>query len=110
MFWNDVDSWESLKESSGNYHTQYGRIQFWKDISFIEKIGRYTNNEIISTSETDIKLIIDKSKSADPLEYMDNFTKQDCLNGKWVTVDDVLRDDKDVCSIVAEAFTKFIKK
>lgn len=33
LFYNDID------ESSGNFHTQIGRIQFWKNIQFTSKKG-----------------------------------------------------------------------
>ena len=112
MFWNDVDNWDkSLSDSSGNYHTQIGRIQFWKDIVVTEKNRHSTNNVIKEQSSKDVvAIIVDKGRYGNPLDFMgkDMFKSKDCLNGKYITIDDIIENPKALEAVV-NAFENFVK-
>ena len=72
MFFNDID------ENSGNFHTQFGRIQFWSDIK-LNKLGRYSpHKKVLLTDKTSTgnveneKWIFNIENSEDPRLWIDS--------------------------------------
>ncbi len=112
MFWNDIDSWNDLSKTCGNFHTQIGRIQFWKEI-MITKVGetnRLSPCNIIESEKSKVTLLIDKNKSGDPIAIIKEeglgFTPEECLNSKFITIDDIIENPAAVKAVV-EAFKRF---
>ena len=99
MFYNDFDT----DTDTGNFHTQIGRLRFSKPAS--DK-GCGSSN-VVKDGMLDIARTIADHK--DPMELVKNYTKDDCLNRKWVTVDDILQNDN-ACEAIAEAFIRYMKE
>jgi len=62
LFYNDLD------EKSGNFHTQTGRIQFWKNIQFTSKKGIGSPNR----KDIDGKWYFCSENSQDPNQRIDS--------------------------------------
>lgn len=104
LFLNEID------EKSGNCHSQIGRIQFVKNIvpsryiSSPNKILGKGNNK--KEQPTVVEFCSYKWKN--PLDFMDGkYTKEKCLNKKWITIDDV-NSNEDIPKLIAEAFKNFV--
>jgi hypothetical protein len=106
MFYNEVDS------NTGNFHTQFGRIRFVKGIKKNRK-RRCSPNDLLESSENSIALSYHQNRWVDPLCCLKDSSKEaerkKCLNGRWLTVDDV-NHRPEVASLIAEAFLKFVGK
>ena len=62
---NDIDNNNEFELNSGNLHTQFGRIQFWKELNIKEKCCA-SPHELISKDGSDITLKFCGNKSFDP--------------------------------------------
>lgn len=106
LFYSEID------KKSGNCHTQIGRIQFVKNIIPSKYISSPNNVLIKGNDEKEQPTVIEfcSYKWINPLDYMDGkYTKEMCLNRKWITIDDVNCDDN-VPILIAKAFEKFIEE
>lgn len=106
LFYSEID------KKSGNCHSQIGRIQFVKDIIPSSYISSPNSVLIKGNDKKGQPTVVEfcSYKWENPLDYMDGkYTKEMCLNKKWITIDDVNRDDN-VPTLIAEAFEKFINE
>ena len=73
LFFNDVD------EKSGNFHTQFGRIQFWRNVDSVTK-GRYGVNR--KCEENSACWVLDKGNMKDPHRWVDapNYRPTEIVN------------------------------
>ncbi|MGH4119333.1 hypothetical protein [Clostridium sp.] len=104
LFYSEID------KKSGNCHSQVGRIQFVKDIIPSKYIGSPNSVLKEGNDEKEQPTVVEfcSYKWINSLDYMDGkYTKEMCLNKKWLTIDDVNCDDK-IPILIAEAFEKFI--
>ena len=106
LFYSEID------KKSGNCHSQVGRIQFVKDIIPSKYISSPNNVLKEGNDEKKKPTVVEfcSYKWTNPLDYMDGkYTKEMCLNKKWITIDDVNCDDN-IPILIARAFEKFIEE
>ena len=65
LHFNDIDNDRDFEFNSGNPHTQFGRIQFWRDININEGTCN-SPNKVISKDGGNIVLEFCGEKSSDP--------------------------------------------
>lgn len=101
-----------IDKKSGNCHSQVGRIQFVKDIIPSKYISSPNSMLKEGNDEKEQPTVVEfcSYKWINPLNYMDEkYTKEMCLNEKWITIDDVISNDN-IPMLLAEAFEKFIEE
>ena len=104
LFYSEID------KESGNCHSQVGRIRFVKDINPSKYVS--SPNRVLKkgNDKKEQPTVVEfcSYKWIDPLDYMDGkYTKEMCLNKKWITIDDVNCNDN-IPRLIANAFKKFI--
>ena len=108
LFHSEIDP------DSGNCHCQIGKVMFTRDY-VVNRRTPASPNEILKdekgeflTNEKVTTVHFNSYKWEKPLDYFTNKDTDRLANGKWVTVDDILKGDGPAEEI-AEAFFRFIK-
>jgi hypothetical protein len=92
---------------SGNCHCQIGKVKFTKGYLQNYENACSSPNEIIKSSKKFTHLIFNSWKWEKPFDYFENKDVKRLVNGKWVTVDDVLNSDE-LTSDIVKGFFEFI--
>ncbi len=108
FFYSEIDV------DSGNCHCQLGRLMFVKGLIKNPGSNITSPNEVICNKPGETTIVFHSNKWINPLDYIfgsdkpqkEEFQKK-LANGKWITVDDVCRDES-IKQFVVKAFVKFI--
>lgn len=106
LFHSEIDSY------SGNCHCQIGKVMFTK--GYVKNKSDITSTNIIIQNDTgryitnkkSTCLIFNSYKWENPLDYFESTDSSKLNNGKWITVDDVLREN--FADKIADAFIKYV--